>query len=32
MVYNKATNLVIRIGIAIGLVGLTRNLGTLVGV
>ncbi len=29
MVYNKATNLVIRIGVAIGPVGLTRNLGRL---
>ncbi len=32
MVYNKATNLVIRIGVAIGPVGLTRNLGRLLGV
>ncbi len=32
MVYNKATNLIIRIGVAIGPVGLTRNLGALLGV
>ncbi len=32
MVFNKATYLVIRIGVAIGPVGLTRNLGRLLGV
>ena len=32
MVYNKATDLVICIGVAIGPVGLTSNLGRLLGV
>ncbi len=32
MVYNKAANLVIHIGVAIGPVGLIRNLGRLLGV
>ncbi len=32
MMYNKATKIVIRIGVAIGPVGLTHNLGRLLGV